>query len=150
MNGLTFVAFEPREEGFTASIPMEQLDSLGEHPDLLLEKAGAIYAQAVKEMQRLLSEMADMKAKRQPVPARIVWKLGDIIFNLSYGLRQASLELDDLYSHLTRDLDVKRMWLEKVVILRRYIARQDTIPETLKWGQFYSAPKKTAMNLLEG
>ena len=132
-----------------ASIPMEQLDSLGQHPELLLEKAGVIYAQAVEEMRRFLSEMADMKARRQPIPARIVWELGDIIFNLSYGLRQASLELDDLYAHLTRDLGVKRMWLEKVVILRRYIERQNTIPETLKWGQFYSAPKKTAMSLLE-
>ena len=132
------------------SIPMEQLDSLGEHPELLLKKASGIYAQAVEEMRRFLSEMADLKAKRQPVPARIVWELGDIIFSLSYRLRQASLELDDLYAHLTRDLGVKRMWLEKVVILRRYIEMQDSIPETLKWGQFYSAPKKTAMSLLKG
>lgn len=133
-----------------ASIPMEQLDFLGEHPELLLNEVDGIYAQAVEEMRQFLSEMADMKAKRQPVPARIVWELGDIIFNLSYRLRQASLELDDLYAHLTRDLGVKRMWLEKVVILRRYIERQDTIPETLKWSQLYSAPKKTAMSLLKG
>ena len=147
---LTFVTFEPKEEGFVGSVPMDQLDSLGKHPELLLNKATGIYARAIEEMRRLLSGMADLKDKRQPVPARIVWELGDNIFNLSHSLKQASLELDDLYAHLTRDLGVKRMWLEKVVILRRYIERQDTIPETLIWSKFYSAPKKAAMSLLKG
>ena len=38
MKELTFVAFEPREEGFIASVPMEQLDSLGEHPEAIATK----------------------------------------------------------------------------------------------------------------
>ena len=133
-----------------ASVPMEQLASLGEHPELLLKEANGLYAQSIKKMRLFLSEMAVLKAKRQPIPARMIWKLGDIIFNLSYSLKQASLELDDLYGHLTRDLDVQRKWLEKVITLRRYIENQDVIPESLKWCQFYPAPKKIAINLLKG
>lgn len=148
MSGLTFVAFTPRGEGFTAAVPLEQLDGLGAHPELLLEKAGALYGKAVAEMQACLSEMAAMKARRQPITAQKVWELGDAIFSLSHRLAQASLELDDLYGHLTRDLGVKRMWLKKVIIFRRYITRKELLPAASQWQQFYAAPRKAARDFL--
>ena len=149
MSGLTFVAFEPRGDGFIASAPLEQLDNLGARPEAVLQAAGAVYGRAVAEMRAQLSAMAELKAQRQPITAQKVWELGDTIFNLSGNLAQSSLEFDDLYGHLTRDLGVKRMWLEKVIILRRYINRKELLPVSLKWHQFYSAPKKTAQRLLE-
>lgn len=149
MSGLTFVAFEPRGDGFRAAAPLEQLDNLGARPEAVLQAASAVYGRAVAEMRAQLSAMAELKAQRQPITAQTVWELGDTIFNLSSNLVQSLLELDDLYGHLTRDLGVKRMWLEKVIILRRYINRKELLPVSLKWHQFYAAPKKTAQRLLE-
>ena len=150
MSGLTFVAFTPREDGFTASVPLEQLDGLGAHPELLLEKAGALYGKSVAEMQSCLAEMAELKARRQPITARKVWELGDAAFALVENLSAMSLELDGLYEHLTRDLGVNQKRLSSVITFRRYLSAKELIPAALGWAQCEKSARKVAENLSKG
>ena len=150
MSGLTFVAFTPRDAGFTASVPLEQLDGLGAHPELLLEKAGALYGKSVGEMRSCLSEMAAMKDRRQPITAQKVWEWGDAAFALVENLAEMSLELDGLYEHLTRDLGINQKRLSNVITFRRYLPAKELIPAALGWAQCEKSARKVAENLSKG
>lgn len=150
MSRLTFVAFTPRQDGFIAAVPLEQLDGLGAHPELLLEKAGALYGESVAEMRLRLSEMAAMKAQRQPITAQKVWELGDAIFRLVGYLTNMSLEADSLYEHLARDLGVKQKRLGAAVTFRRHLPDKELIPASLGWAQCEKSARKAAENLSRG
>ncbi len=150
MSDLTFVAFEPRNDGFIASVPMEQLDSLGEHPDLLLQEASEIYKHAVGKMQLILSEIGRIKGKRNPIPAQKVWELGDAVIDLVDGLAAMSLQLDRLYEHLVRDLGMNQKRLGTVITFRRHLSDKGLIPESLGWSQCEKNARKVAESLSKG
>ena len=135
MDQLAFVAFEPREDGFIASVPMDQLDVLGERPEALLKEACAVYGRSVGIMRSLLSDLERLKANRIAIPARNVWELGNAVVNLVETLRQASLELDALYEHLSRDLGINKKRLGTIVTFRRYLPNKNKIPASLRWNQ---------------
>ena len=147
MTELTFVAFQPRAEGFIASVPMEQLDSLGADPEASLQKASVTYQCSVEAMRLLLSEMDGLKAKRIPIPARSVWELGDKVLALLCELRQSSMELDGLYEHLGRDLGMNEKRLGTVITFRRHLSDKELIPESLGWSQCEKSARKVAENL---
>ena len=90
MNDPIFVTFEPVEGGFRGSVPMEQLDALGNHPELVLKEASRIYQDSVSRMQLLLAEMDGFKGRRSPIPASKVWEVGDAIISLNWGKSQWS------------------------------------------------------------
>ena len=104
MNESIFVAFEPRDTGFIASVPMEQFDYLGPNPEESLREASEMYQRSVQNMRTLLSDMDELKAKRTPISARSIWDLGDEVLTLVDELSQRSMELDGLYEQLGRDL----------------------------------------------
>ena len=58
--------------------------------------------------------------------------------------------MDSIYAHLTRDLDVKRKWLEKVIIFRRYIQEEAAIPKAAYWGMFEHGTRRKAEQLQAG
>ena len=118
--------------------------------DNTLPEASRRYMTAVTDMQHKLKDINRLRSAHIPVPARKMWALGDIIFKLNEGLGELSLQIDSLYSHLSRDLGVKRKWLEKIVILRRYVAREDTIPSGLNWGRCEKGTRRVAENLSRG
>ena len=84
------------------------------------------------------------------MPARDVWKVGDVVFKLTEDLRSLALEVDDLYAHLTRDIGVKRKWLEKAIILRRYVPDRKAIPAQLNWGRIEKGTKRSAERIAQG
>jgi hypothetical protein len=59
-------------------------------------------------------------------------------------LGEAALEIEDLYAHLVRDVGAKRKWLEKAIILRRYVPREDMIPADLNWGRIEKGTRRAA------
>ena len=150
MDNPIFVAFEPIEEGFRASVSMEQLDSLGPRPEAYLQKAAKTYRHHVEAMRHLLSEMDRQKAKRTPISARSVWELGDAVLHLLGELGQESLEVDSLYEHLSRDLPMNEKRLGTVVTFRRHLPSKDLIPESLGWSQCEKNARKVAENLRKG
>ena len=149
-NALGFVWFEPHDGQFRAFLTMEDIITGREDPEVLLNQVAGLYEQAVKGMRSLVAEIQDMRTDRKLVPARKVWQVGDAIFILGKELEKFSLQVDGLYDHLVRDLGVKRKWLEKVVIFRRYLPEQEAIPDSLNWGRCEKGTRRIAEQIRGG
>lgn len=149
MNNPIFVAFEPGRDGFRASVPMEQLDALGKHPEIALKEASNIYQNSVSRMRLMLAEMDVLKTNRSPIPARKVWELGDAVVALADDLGQKSMELDSLYDHLVRDLGMNEKRLGTMITFRRHLPKQEFIPESLGWSQCEKSARKVAKSLTQ-
>lgn len=103
----------------------------------------------VEKMKTVFIEMEALRLKHFPRQAKSMWILGDLIVGLVNKLGSINLEIDDLYAHLTRDLNVKRKWLEKVVIIRRYIDNAAIIPKNFPWSKCEKGTKKVALFLIQ-
>ncbi len=147
---LTFVAFEPRNDTFVAFMPMEALVSTSEDPASMVRQAAKLYEDSIRAMRTSIDQIQRNRTSHTPTPARKIWELGNVIFGLCEELDRLSLQIDGLYEHLTRDLAVKRKWLEKVIILRRYLPDVSAIPESLSWGRCEKGTRKIAERLRDG
>jgi len=147
---LRFVSFEPNNGGFMAFLPMEEVLSDHRDPEVVLGRAVKIYGKSVQKMRHIVGGMQELRASRKRVPAREMWQLGDVIFQLVEDLRGQSLQLDGVYQHLSRDLQVKRKWLEKAIIFRRYLPDQSVIPQYLNWGSCEKGTRRVAERLRRG
>ena len=147
---LGFVSFEPNNGGFRAFLPMEEVLSDDQDPKVVLDRAVKIYAKSVQKMRHIIAETENLKASRKRVPAGKMWQLGDVIFRLVEDLKKQSLQLDGVYQHLSRDLQVKRKWLEKAIIFRRYLPDQSVIPQSLNWGSCEKGTRRAAERLRRG
>lgn len=145
---LTFISFEPRNSGFVAFISIGWLLSDKEDAETIMRRATTIYQEYIVGTRLILAEVQTARSHRQLVPARKIWRVGDALFILVSNLEKLSFKLDGFYEHLSRDLNVKRKWLEKVIILRRYIPQEAIIPEALGWGYFEKGTRRKAQELL--
>jgi len=145
-----FVVFEPGDGQFRALLSVEGLFSIEEDPEGLLRQATTLYERYVASMRDRMAELKALRASRELTPARKIWRLGDDIFQLREGLVRLCLQIDDIYTHLVRDLEVKRKWLEKVVIFRRYVPSEKMIPEELNWGRCEKGTARVAKRLRDG
>ena len=147
---LAFVSFQPGNSGFTAFMSMEELISSERDPEPELRKAIEVYECSITRMRCLVTEIQGLRANHKLLPARKVWQLGDAIFGLRNDLEKLSIQMNGLYNHLVRDLGVKRKWLEKVIIFRRYLPEEDVIPESLNWGRCEKGTRRVAERLRKG
>lgn len=147
---LAFVSFEPTNRQFRAFLPMEEVISSDNDPEPMLRKAAEVYEHAIVKMRNLVKEIQNFRDNRKLLPACKVWQLGDAIFELQDNLNKLCLQLDGLYDHLIRDLGVKRKWLEKVIIFRRYLPDENTIPQSLNWGRCEKGTRRAAEKLKKG
>lgn len=150
LNTLGFVSFELKDGQFVGSLAIEAAIGNKRDPEVVLREATKIYKRSIKRMCSLIADIQNMRHSHKPIPARKIWQLGDAIFELRDDLENLSLQLDGLYSHLVRDLRVQRKWLEKVVILRRYLPKEDFIPESLNWGRCEKGTRRVAQRLRHG
>jgi len=116
----------------------------------LLECAARIYQSQVSALAARLAIISEMRRNHVKVPARLVWDVGQDMFTLEERLSAIGLQVDGMYEHLTRDLDVKRKWLEKAVILRRYVPERDSIPAKLNWGRCEKGTRRVAVLIVQG
>jgi len=147
---LHFVAFQPHEGGFVALLSVEGLVELQENPQHALARAARLYERSVRAMRCMIDDIQGLRSQHRLLPARIVWRLGDRVFRLRDDLAGLSMQIDGVYGHLARDLQVKRKWLEKVVTLRRYLPREDLIPPELNWGSCEKGTGRAAQRLAKG
>lgn len=147
---LAFVSFEPARGKFVGFLSIEAAVGSERDPEAVLAEATEVYGQSVAGMRSALGEIETARASGTLIPARKVWRLGHIIFGLTDELAELGLQMDGMYDHLTRDLAVKKKWLEKVVILRRYIPEEAMIPETLNWGRCEKGTRRVAQRLSRG
>jgi hypothetical protein len=149
-NKLTFVAFEPRNGRFLALLSVEGLIFGEKDPDLILQDAAKIYGDSILKLRSLIREINAVRIARKNISARKIWEIGDVIFVLKDRLEKISLQIDNIYSHLVRELGVKRKWLEKVVTFRRYIPSKELIPKSLNWGRCEKGTRRVAERLRDG
>jgi|GEM_PF-1121196 len=146
---LIFVSFEKSDDSYTASLFLQEYGSVRVDPESLLRRAERIYSKSVTVMESEIRAIKNYRSGKTRTPARAIWHLGDSIFKLISDLERLSVQINNLYSHLERDLEVKRKWLEKVVILRRYIDKVEYIPVELNWGQCEKGTRKAALKLTQ-
>lgn len=147
---LAFISIKSIDGKFKGYLSMEAVFGGGKDPEVILHEATIIYQKAINKMIFIVNLIKDSRAKHNPVAARKIWQLGDTIFELRDELEKIGLEIDGVYDHLSRDLEVKKKWLEKVVILRRYLPDINLIPESLNWGYFEKGTRRKAENLKSG
>jgi len=147
---LSFVSFEPIDKSFRAFLSMEEFILSDKDPELTSRKAVKVYENSIIEMRTFIKEIQNFRNDRKPLPAHKIWLLGNTIFELQGNLNKLSLQLDGLYNHLVRDLGVKRKWLEKVIIFRRYLPDENTVPEALNWGRCEKGTRRVAEKLRKG
>ena len=147
MGSPAMIALEPRDEGFVASVPLAQLERLGERPEVCLQGACNAYGRTVEAMREVLADIEQLKSKRTPIPARKMWELGDAVVNLSSELEENSMELDSLNEHLVRDLGINAKRMGTIVTFRRHLTDKELIPETLGWSQCEKQARKVAEEL---
>jgi hypothetical protein len=140
-SGLTFITFIQTERGYRAEIPIESYINSRDRIELLLHKAENLYTKYIEKMKLQIGKINELK-KKQRGTARSYWELGNLILELLDNQNKLSFEIDGLYDHLMRDLCVKRMWLEKVIIFRRYVPKVEMIPRRKNWGEYSDAPRK--------
>ncbi len=147
MGDHAIVALEPRGEGFVASIPLTQLERLGDRPDERLKVACDSYGRTMAVMREVLADIEQLKGRRIPIPARKMWELGDAVVNLGTELEDNFMELDSLNDHLVRDLGINAKRMGTIVTFRRHLPDQEVIPETLGWSQCEKQARKVAEEL---
>lgn len=147
---LAFVSFEPIDKRFGAYLSMEEFILSDKNPELTIKKAVKIYEDSIRKMRIFIKEIQDFRNNRKLLPAHKVWQLGNAIFELKNNLSKLFLQLDGLYDHLVRDLGVKRKWLEKVIIFRRYLPDENVIPKSLNWGRCEKGTRRVAEKLRKG
>ena len=147
---LPFVSFEPNNKSFRAYLSMEEFIFGDIDSELTIRKAVKIYENSIIEMRTFIKEIQGFRNNRKRLPAHKIWQLGNAIFELQYNLNKLFLQLDGLYDHLVRDLGVKRKWLEKVIIFRRYLPDKNAIPQSLNWGRCEKGTRRIAEKLRKG
>lgn len=147
---LAFITIEPKNTDYIAFLSMEDSLLIQKDPAIISDIAIIIYKDTISNMASIINNMKEYKKERKPIPARLVWKFGDYIFKLKFMLEAVELQINDLYGHIVRDLKLKRKWLEKVVIFRRYLPKESLIPEPLNWGKFEKGTRRKAERLRNG
>ncbi len=147
---LAFITIEPKNTDYIAYLSMEDSLLIEKDPAIISEIAIIIYKDTVRNMASIINNMKEYKKERKPIPARLVWKFGDYIFKLKLMLEVIELQINGLYGHIVRDLKLKRKWLEKVVIFRRYLPKESLIPESINWGKFEKGTRRKAERLRNG
>ncbi len=149
MADLTFVTFKKEGGVFKTYIPVSQFLSSNTNIDDILKVAANLYEQFLTATRTELIDVNNYRMHNKPLPARVIWRLGDKIFRFVESLAERKLEIDGIYVHLSRDFNVKRKWLEKVIIFRRYIPDEYYIPESVNWGYFEKSTRRKAEELMK-
>ena len=152
MGQMILVAFEPKVEGFIASVAIGQLESLGYNPEALLREASITYGHHIEVMRSLLDDIDGHKTNRIAIPASKMWNIGDAVFRLVGGLAKSGLEIDGLYEHLERDLRlhagrIGMYRLTRAITFRRYLSDKALIPHSLHWSLCEKSARKAAQEL---
>jgi len=139
-----FISFEKKGEDFVGFLSIDSLSDSTLNQEKILQVAAKRYSSFIEQALTHIQSLNREKARSKIIKARHVWKLGDMILRLIRDLKRMGLEIDGLYEHLARDLEKKRMWLEKVIIFRNYVSKVSIIPRDSKWSEYSRAPRKSA------
>jgi len=110
------------------------------------KKAAVNYEKFIQECKVIIDKIKKGASINQAF-LRDMWSLGSKIRSFTNSLKKDGFYLNGLYEHLTRDLQVSRNLLEKVVIFRSYFSNRSLIPNNMLWREIRYAPRKNAEKL---
>jgi len=139
-----FVSFKKNQDEYVPFISLQGLLSENKDTEVSLKQVSKDYANLVNSLDIILNEIDSLKKAHLLIPASKIWIFGNEIFHFIDKLSAYNFQIDDIYLHLCRDLGVKRKWLEKVIIFRRYITHVNNIPENLNWGKCEKGTRRIA------
>lgn len=142
MRDYVFVSFKKVDKQYVAFASLEALAN--PNIEKLLTEISSIYTLSIMSMIKTVKTLQIEKKKNCTMEAATVWDLGNIIFTLIDDLHNFGFEIDNLYDHLTQELDIKRKWLVKVIILRRYLPYKLPILSNHTWSYFEKGTRKKA------
>lgn len=137
-----FISFEKKRGEFVGFLSMKSLSNDEMDHNQSIQNAVTVYSRFVRYAKRKISDLQLEKKQNGFIKARSVWKLGDRIFKLVDDLKAMGLETDDLYAHLTRDLNKSRTWLSRVIMFRKHVDNQKDIPKDARWSRFVESPRR--------
>lgn len=147
---LYFVSFKPEKSNFKASMLADDFLSFEGDAERLMFYAVSCYTTAVSELREFVADMNYQKEIRKPISARVMWSIGNVVFQLISDLQTRSLILDDIYAHLSRDVDLKYDELKKAIIFRRYLKEETLIPKNLSWRRCRDRARSSAKLISKG
>lgn len=142
MKDYVFVSFKKVDKQYIAFASLEALANPNIEKQLV--EISSIYTSSIASMIKSIKTLQTEKKKEHTMEAATVWDLGNIIFSLIDDLHNFGFEIDNVYDHITQELEIKRKWLEKVIILRRYLPYKLPILSNYTWSYFEKGTKKKA------
>jgi len=150
---LVSIEFHPDDTGgqskFVGSVSLQELITRDETQISLssrTKRATKKYEQCLAQCKRILSRIERYPSANQ-TPLKDMWSFGNGIHRLAKSLRRDGFYLNGLYDHLTRDLNVSRDLLERVVVFRSHLENRSLIPKDMIWKDVRYAPGKNAKKL---
>ena len=134
---------------FTSSVSLQDFMKNGTRRSNLssqTKKAAANYERFIKECKIIIDRIKRGDSINQ-ASLKDMWSLGNKIHSFTNGFKKDGFYLNGLYEHLTRDLQVSRDLLERVVIFRSYFSNRSLIPNNMLWREIRYAPRKNAEKL---
>lgn len=110
------------------------------------KKAATNYQRFIKEC-KIITDRIKRGVSINQASLKDMWSLGNKIHRFTNSLRKDGFYLNGLYEHSTRDLQVSRNLLEKVVVFRSYFLNRSLIPNNMAWREIRYAPRKNAEKL---
>jgi len=137
-----FISFEKKRGGFVGYLSMESLSNAEIDHNRVIMDAVKVYSVFIRYAKRKINGLQREKKQKGFILARSMWKLGDKIFQLVDDLKAMGLEIDDLYAHLTRDLNKNKTWLSRVIAFRSHVQYQRDVQKDARWSRFVESPRK--------
>jgi hypothetical protein len=147
-NNLIFVSFKMIDDDYVAAVPLDSIQTGAISKESELKAVTKIYKKQIVVLKKILKDIESDKSKRIALTAVKMWILGDKILELIEMIGRKNFQIDNLYEHLTRDLDRKKDWLKKAIIFRKYLPDGQLIPPGLKWHHCKDMPKISAEMIL--
>jgi len=144
------IIFYPKSNSFQASISITDVNNISVDINNLLKDANSIYCNVILKMRSILELNKKRRKENKIIQASSMWGFGDLIIKLVDELKVINFEIENLYGHLIRDLNVKTTTIKQSIIFRRYIPSREYVPEDLKWSDVRDHPRRYALKLIDG
>jgi len=134
---------------FTGSVSLQDFMENGIRRNNLssqTKKAAANYEKFIQECKIIIDRIKRGDSINR-ASLKDMWSLGNKIHRFTNSLKKDGFYLNGLYEHSTRDLQVSRNLLEKVVIFRSYFPNRSLISNNMLWREIRYAPRKNAEKL---
>lgn len=146
---LAALEFTKRDGTYRASVPVSELALLTDDPAETMRVVTAIYQRALDEIRQWQRKAQSLRDSKMPLPARMAWLLGDVVFRLEADMEQHSCHIVGLYDHLAQHAGTPG-WLGSFHTFRRYVDDLDSVPENLKWNSIAKRAKAAGQAIAAG